>query len=362
MKRFALGVTVTVIVALVGAAWAEENKDAPPLRLELDLVDGSHIIGTPGIETVPVETSYAKMTVPLRQIRTMTIGGDHETVTIDMQNGDKLKGVINLEPIRLETICGKISVGVAHVRQIVVVLEGAAQKGLVLWNRLGSESEVRNSRVGPGGEYKAGRFVEGRFGQGVELNMQQQMGVSFPAQSAPQVEGCIEFWAKLVNFPAGIPDGPNPALLKMGPGDRMTDWTFELALGPNDGNSNGGIIINSSLGWVGTGPFGGWTYARAMGAENASGWHHYALVWKGDGSIPGVTDTGRKIVVYVDGKLNTATGINNPNVKAFAAPAETDRLSLLGRATTSIPGASVIFDNLKIWNYAKTDFSDRERE
>jgi hypothetical protein len=70
MKRIALGVTASVIVALAGAAWGEVNKDAPVLRLELDLVDGSRIIGTPGIETVPVETSYAKMTVPLRQIRT----------------------------------------------------------------------------------------------------------------------------------------------------------------------------------------------------------------------------------------------------------------------------------------------------
>ena len=134
MKRIALGVTVSVIVALVGAAWAAPDKAEPPLRLEVDLVDGSHIIGTPGIETVPVETAYAKMDIPLRQIRSLQIGKDHETVTLCLQNGDKLTGVITLGPLKLQTAFGMITIGMEHVRVFGVVLAGEAPKeGLIAW-------------------------------------------------------------------------------------------------------------------------------------------------------------------------------------------------------------------------------------
>ena len=363
MKELALLVAVASAMAFAGTTWAGDEQTAVQPRIELDLVDGSHLVGTPAIATIPVRTAYAKMDIALTQIQTIKMGDDHETASVDLQNGDKLTGVITLGPVELATVFGKVAVGIEHIRKIDVVLGGGAgRKGLVLWNRLGSENDVRNSRVGPGGKLNGGRFVQGRFGRGVELNMQEQLAVSFPAAIVPATEGCIEFWAKLVGFPGGIPEGPNPALIKMGPETLTTDNTFEFCLAPNDGLSNGGLFIHSTLGWVGTGAFGAWTYARALGVEDAAAWHHYALVWKGNGGIPGVTDTGSKIVAYVDGKLNTATGRNNPDVKSLAASAATDRLFFLGRATTSIADARIAFDNLKVWNYAKTDFDDRNHE
>ena len=65
MRRFTLCITLLTTTALVGTAWAGKDKEEPQLRLELDLVDGSRIAGVPGIESVPVETSYAKMDVQL---------------------------------------------------------------------------------------------------------------------------------------------------------------------------------------------------------------------------------------------------------------------------------------------------------
>lgn len=137
MKQIAFCILILLAWAPVGAAWAGEDKSEPQLRLELDLVDGSHLIGSPGIESVPVQTSYAKMNIPLKQIIIMKIGEDHETASLDLQNGDKLKGVINLAPIKLETVFGKVSVGFEHVREFRVVLAGRAlpatlTRGLVL--------------------------------------------------------------------------------------------------------------------------------------------------------------------------------------------------------------------------------------
>lgn len=126
MKRFVPCIAVFTAMTLIGAAWAGEDKAEPQLRLELDLVDGSHVIGTPAIESVPLQTSYAKMDVPLKEIRTMRIDADHETASLDLQNGDKIKGVISLGPIKLETVFGKVSVGVEHIRELCIVMAGGA--------------------------------------------------------------------------------------------------------------------------------------------------------------------------------------------------------------------------------------------
>jgi len=129
---------VLATMALVCTVWAGKDKEEPQLRLELDLVDGSHIIGTPSLSSVPVQTSYAKIDVPLTQIVTVLIDKDHETASLSLQNGDKLKGVINLEPIELDTAFGKVSVGVEHIRELRVVLSGGRvsdvlKEGLVFY-------------------------------------------------------------------------------------------------------------------------------------------------------------------------------------------------------------------------------------
>ncbi len=358
MKTNVFWIGVCAATALITAAGEEAQTNAT-LRLTIDLVDGSRLVGTPVIATVPVQTSYAKMDVPLMQIQALKIGCDHETVTLDLRNGDKLTGVISLAPIKMITVFGTVAVGIEHIKQLDIVLSGGtAQKGLVLWNRLGSESEVKNSRVGLGGKLDAGRFAEGRFGQGVELNMKEPLGVTFPAEIVPASAGCIEFWAKLVNFPATITQGYHPSLIRS---DTPEGGGFHLFFAPNDGAANGGLCIKSRLGWAGTGPFGSWSYAASMKSAKAGDWHHYAIVWNGVGNIPNVADTTRKISVFVDGQLNTTTSNKSPEEQLFA-PGNAPRFGFIGFSTDAIPGASIVFDNLKIWNYAKTDFSDRDNE
>ena len=138
MKRIAFCMVALTATALVSSAWAGKDKEEPQIRLELDLADGSRVIGTPNIETVPMQTSYAKMDVPLKEILAIKLGEDHETAIFDLRNGDKLKGVVSLGPIKLGTLFGKVSVGIEHVRQLAVVISGgplpdALRQGLVLY-------------------------------------------------------------------------------------------------------------------------------------------------------------------------------------------------------------------------------------
>ena len=133
---------MSIAVAIVGcgwAAWAEgASNESIRISMELDLVDGSRLIGTPGIATVPVQTSYAKMDVPLTEIQALKIGADHETVTLDLCSGDTLTGVISLAPIKLEALFGPVSIGIEHIKQFTIVRTGGAlpeslRKGLLLY-------------------------------------------------------------------------------------------------------------------------------------------------------------------------------------------------------------------------------------
>ncbi len=134
MRRHLLWIGVCAATALITAAGDETQTNAT-LRLAIDLVDGSRLIGTPVIATVPVQTSYAKMDVPLTQIKDLKIGDDHETVILNLRNGDTLTGVISLAPIKLETLFGPASIGIEHIQQLRVTLGGMS---------LGSKWSVRN--------------------------------------------------------------------------------------------------------------------------------------------------------------------------------------------------------------------------
>jgi len=348
------------LVTVNHRVWSAEPTTNEVLTVILELSDGSRIVGTPGIEAVPVQTAYAKMSLPLKQIRGVTMEADHETAAFELRNGDKIKGVITLGPIPLTTLFGKVTIPIEHIRALQVSLSGGAfaRKGLVLWNRLGSDYEVARSSVGPGGKFNAGRFVEGRFGKGIELNMQEQFGVTFPAEIVPGPDGCIEFWAKLADFPTNIrqPGGSWPGLIAACSQSGSQD--FMLCFCANDGAANGGLCARvAGLGSAGTGQFGYWTYARALNSDEVNGWHHYALVWATAG-IAGVDNGQRKAAVYVDGKLNTGFWGGGTGDK-LAVPTD-GRFGLLSHQGT--PSGRVVFDNLKIWNYAKTDFSDRDTE
>jgi hypothetical protein len=124
MNRYTFWIGVCAATALITAAGEETVPKEQSLRLEVDLVDGSRLIGTPGLATVPVQTSYAKMDVPLKQIQALKIGDDHETVTLNLRNGDTLTGVISLKPIKLETLFGPASIGIEHIQQLRVTLGG----------------------------------------------------------------------------------------------------------------------------------------------------------------------------------------------------------------------------------------------
>jgi Concanavalin A-like lectin/glucanases superfamily len=176
MNRFVIYISVSISMVFAGALWAGQEKSEPQLRLELDLVDGSRVIGTPSVASVPMRTSYARVDIPLNQILTMRVGSDHETASFDLQNGDQLKGVITLEPVKLETVFGSVAIGIEHIREIRVRLGGGMlpdvfKRDLILYysfdrdenGRVTDESGKNNSGVVTGAKWTPSGKVNGAY-------------------------------------------------------------------------------------------------------------------------------------------------------------------------------------------------------
>lgn len=227
--------------------------------------------------------------------------------------------------------------------------------GLLLWNKLDSTNSVLHSEVGADGSFTGGTFVPGVFGQAVELDGSQKFGVAFPVDALTTTVGCLEFWAKMSDFPEYMPGGACPGLIGWGAPGQTDGYVFFFA--PNDGDANGGLCLRGVMAWIGTGPIGSWTYSAAIGGGAVSDWHHYAVVWHTNG-VAGVGDGTRKVVVYVDGRVNSAHGTFGTYPGFLGGMPAGSRFGLLNGEVSG----RVAYDNLKIWNYAKTNFSDRFAE
>ncbi|MBI2441816.1 MAG: LamG domain-containing protein [Lentisphaerae bacterium] len=131
------------ILALSPVAWGQIATNEPPstneapLSLAVDLVDGSRLVGVPDIASIPVQTVYAKMDLPLKQVQTMKWEPDREMAVFEIRNGDRIKGAMILKTLELRTVFGKVSVAIEDIKGLSVLLAGGAlphalEKGLVL--------------------------------------------------------------------------------------------------------------------------------------------------------------------------------------------------------------------------------------
>ena len=294
MNRFALYISVFTATALAGVAWAEEDKPEPQLRLDLELADGSRVIGVPSIDLVPVQTSYAKMDIPLKQITTIKMEEDHETASLDLRNGDKLKGVISLAPIKLETVFGKVAIGVEHIRTFRVVLSLGAlpdslKHGLVLYYSFDLDEKGKvtdESGKGNAGEVHGAKWTsKGKVGGAYEMD-----GRSSQIESIRNVEiegskpRTLAAWIRCDDLPAGktaVPVGFGRSNCYADP--FCSGTLYAIGVHCVGGTKTIGMWgVNQSDVWSAT-PF------------SAGRWYHAAA-----------TFDGKTVRFYLDGKLDVS--------------------------------------------------------
>lgn len=126
MKTPTAGLVVLLATTLLGTGLAAKDKDDAQRWVELDLFDGSRVVGISSIDSVPIQTPYAKVDVAFAHILTIRTAEDHETASIDLRNGDHLTGFIDHKLLTLETRSGKISLGFQDFRELRLLPPGGA--------------------------------------------------------------------------------------------------------------------------------------------------------------------------------------------------------------------------------------------
>jgi len=107
---FAFAVSTTLTACTLHAA--------EPADVVIELLDGSRIRGKTTLDTVPIVTSYAEMTLPVPKIATVEYGEDRKTATVKFRNGDTVVGSVDLGALKIATLCGDLTLGGDSVQAI----------------------------------------------------------------------------------------------------------------------------------------------------------------------------------------------------------------------------------------------------
>jgi Concanavalin A-like lectin/glucanases superfamily len=268
---------------------------------------------------------------------------------------DQFAGRWKVTKARRVAICALVSGVVGLMSEISL----AATPGLLLWNKLGSATEVLNSAYGPnlsfyntpGGFDVVGNpaFVPGVFGNGVSIGPgnysfeQREHTVVWSGvdQYLNPDRGTISVWYEQNSDPVGFDHGVY----------RIFDGSYGLGTGIGMVSQTPFPSSGPSLLYFGM-DFGGTYSGVSYNISPFNGtWVHLAGVWDSDG----IANSADTIRLYVNGDAVASATIGGWGgvVGQYA--------DIAGGNDQNIAGQFAI-DNLKVYDVALTDFSDRFNE
>jgi hypothetical protein len=218
----------------------------------------------------------------------------------------------------------------------------------ILWNKLGSTTEVQNSVIGSNGTYYTGNeptYATTKFGNGAYIGpaASQDKGIVFPF-TLPLSLFSIELWLKPSTASNITSDGKAILDFRGYSSNQLIHLYFNYSTSAvlRTRGSNGSLYAtNLTLSWTANELF-----HLAISSENGT-----FKVYK-NGVL---TDT----VIRTSGQYSILNGI-----RAVIGNFQDEAAGLVNIATADLGGAPFAgyFDNLKIYDYAKTNFFDRQFE
>lgn len=235
-----------------------------PLRLTLELRDGSRIIGVPAITNLQVRSSFGVIGIELNRLQTLQFIAGKDASEFLLQNGDKVSGVLNLETVEMKTSFGPVKIPVAALRRLTVSPGGKSRGGLVLHYGFDQdENNIVRDKSGQGhdGKLHGAQWVErGKFGGGVNISGGVQHVASTKTEQLRLDDYSVALWVKRSN-PNSTSDGPYASGL-VGVAGKMS-WIFT--------ESDGRIFSNRADG----------SRVAFRASVGDLLWHHLVLVRQG---------------------------------------------------------------------------------
>ena len=286
---------------------------------------------------------------------------------LTLSDGSIPHGAIKADSLYVKTIFGSVEISFEAIEKINFKPASQKQQGkitppaaidprLIYWNTFDSEEATRVAKVMKrAGSWQSGKLVEGKFGKALHTGGKADVyQFSIPAH-ALKPKGCIEFWAKIEPETDSFADGAWLRFFWMG--------HARLEYAVNNGKGAGGITSYIANSVAGSSNYGRHRrYSEVLGPD-FRGWHHYALVWNEDGVDVGEGKAKPWSAIFIDGKpvsretnrmeagdkFTFAAGVSKESFMTIAGSAFAPE----GWQERAVPFA---IDELKIWNYDKTDF------
>jgi hypothetical protein len=322
----------------------EEKAHEDRHRLFFELKGESKVSGVTDLTTLPVKTPFARMDLKIGVISTITFDADGNA-SLSLKNGDRLKGNIAADAISIEAAFGDAKIAVTQIKRMSVLPTGA-MPGLLLWNRLDGGRSIH----GPDVEFlqKEG-FVDAKSGKGVQVAGNNTHGFRAPADIVKDAKkGTLEFWMKVVKKPTTVSHGNGPTY------GMVTGCKLSAQYNANDGGAHGKFAISSAGYFVYTERYSGSKSTDLLGKEGE--WNHYAIIWDWDG-IEGMN--AEKMAFLINGKPHGTYQAGPANKGPILAGANTTHI-MFHQNRNAFAGV-MVYDELKIWDHAVTDFSRSSR-
>ena len=208
-------------------------------------------------------------------------------------------------------------------------------KNPIFWSRLESDADIAKNPFGPSCTRTSGAYASAIFGNGFNSSANLHV-VDMDSGVVMVRKGCIETW-----FIPGIDSSAvgTEAALFAELGLSSNYFCLRFVQATSIWQARSGILAGNN--WC----------ESSIDTYTAGDKIHMAMVWDYDG-IGGGSDTMR---IYKNG-----VEIGNSTLSVTERTGST--IMRLGSDYGGVREADGIIDNLKIWDYAKIDFSDRYRE
>lgn len=212
--------------------------------------------------------------------------------------------------------------------------------GLVYWSKLENDNDIIKPEIGPEGTVVGSpTYVDAKFKKGMYVNDFEGYRIVTTGLYTTNL-GCIEFW--YVPMYASYDNVSHGIFGEAGSGAPVGDYIFMMKDSDNQLYS---AIFR-----------GPWHYSSgACPSWSAGDKVHIALVWDSNGFI--IDETIYYQAVFVN-NVFLAGDTDSTFTYNWMSPSGLK----IGYMDNNSPAADGIIDNLKIYDYAKTDFSDKDIE
>ncbi len=337
---------LTALVSLSCAAFAGDTNYV--VTVAATLKDGSNIKGVLTTPKFTGKTVFAEnLALDAQLMQSVALTGKDGASKVVLTNGDTFAMTLADPAVEVASSLGKLSIPLSNVRSLALAKRKASadgDAGLVFHCTFDSVEAILHPAIGPDGCAGDLEIVPGKVSGAAAVTRYGRCGrFNLPA-GVLAAEGCIEFWAKISptreNF--GVCDPRFFRILFENGADFVAEFSS------NNGAGMGGFNIRMpGLGCVSS---TSWTiphvYSEILGGQTRE-WHHYAVTWTTD-----------RVDLYLDGKLFNMAHHGGKKVgeQIFGRPSVLGLPSYEG-SDESQSHSPYVIDELKIWNYAKTNFA-----